>query len=42
MSIYIGHIILSPLKNQKRYEQALYDILLYLNGHKDEVVIKYD
>ena len=42
MSIYIGHIILEPIKNQKRYEQALYDILLYLNAHKEEVKVKYD
>jgi hypothetical protein len=42
MAIFIGHIILASIRNQKRYEQALYEILQYLKTHEHDVTIKFD
>lgn len=40
--MFIGHIIMAPISNQKRYEQALLEILQYLKTHDSEVEIKFD
>jgi len=42
MSVFIGHILLTPIKRQKRYEQVLYEILQYLKTHEQEVSIKFN
>ena len=40
--MFIGHIVLAPVKNQKRYEQALLEILQYLKTHDKEVNVTFD
>ena len=42
MAIFVGYILLSLIKNQKRYEQALYEILQYLKMHDSEISISFD
>ena len=40
--MFIGHIIMATIKNQKRYEQSLLEILQYLKTHDQEIIIKFD
>ncbi|CAI2359357.1 unnamed protein product [Moneuplotes crassus] len=40
--MFLGHIVMAQIQNQKRYEQALLEILQYLKTHDSEVDIKFD
>lgn len=42
MAIFVGHILLAPIGNQKRYEQVLFEILQYLKGHEEDLRVKFD
>ena len=40
-SIYIGLQLTSPLRNQKRYEAVINEILQYLQMNEEELVVRY-
>lgn len=40
-SIYIGLQLTSPLRNQKRYEAVVNEILQYLQMNEEELVVRY-
>ena len=39
MSVFVGFTVLSPLANQKRYEQVMNEVLLFLKTHEHELRI---